>query len=64
MLSPTIFFFHDVKNDIVKNDKLTKDKKTASHHIVSTNFFILNEIRIADKIRDLNSYRFYIPLKV
>jgi len=65
MLSPTIFFFHDVKNDIVKNDivkndKLTKDKKTASHHIVSTNFFILNEIRIADKIRDLNSYRFYI----
>ena len=63
MLSPTIYFFHDLRNDFVKSDKLTNLKKEVAHHVVSSNFFSMNEITIANKIRELNSkndFRFYI----
>jgi hypothetical protein len=66
MLSPTIYFFYDIRNDLVRNasernDKLTK--KEFAHHIVSSSIFVMNEIAIANKIRELNSqnsFRFYI----
>ena len=57
MLSSTIFFFHDLTTK--DNKKKTKDKMV--HHIVKTNFFVLNEISIADKIRDItDEEQFYI----
>jgi hypothetical protein len=68
MLSPTIYFFHDLRNDYVKNnliksndkkDIITKKKETV-HHVVSSNFFSMNEIVIANKIRELKSKHFYI----
>jgi hypothetical protein len=58
MLSPTIYFFHDLKKDSIK-DFITK-KKEFAHHVVSSNFFSMNEIIIANKIRQLNSQNFYI----
>ena len=66
MLSPTIFFFHELTKSLntdTDTDTDTKPKKDA-HHIVETNFFVMNEIGIADKIRELNfkdgMSRFYI----
>jgi hypothetical protein len=63
MLSSTIYFFHDVSESETKKRTDTKPVKDA-HHIVSNNFFSMNEIRIANKIRDLNAkngmQRFYI----
>jgi hypothetical protein len=67
MLSPTIYFFHNAKSndkkDDAMNDLVTK-KKEMVHHVVSSNIFSMNEIVIANKIRELNSknseVRFYI----
>lgn len=78
MLSSSIYFFCDcsTKSDTKEDSSLIKD----THHIVSNHFFSMNEIAIANKIRDLNTkmgfgfgfgfgFRFYIfdsarPLKV
>jgi hypothetical protein len=72
MLSSTIYFFCDssTKTDTKDDSSLIKD----AHHIVSNHFFSMNEIAIANKIRDLNTkfgfgFRFYIfdsarPLRV
>jgi len=57
MLSSTIYFFHRFTNNE------SKTKKEMAHHVVSSNFFSMNEIVIANKIRKLNtkpSFRFYI----
>jgi hypothetical protein len=65
MLSSTIFFFHELtkSNDFVNDTKPQKDN-AAAHHIVEPNFFVMNEIAVADKIRELNLQdglsRFYI----
>ena len=73
MLSSSIYFFHDFSELKLGTD--TKPIKD-THHIVSNHFFSMNEIAIANKIRDLNTkmgfgfgFRFYIfdsarPLKV
>lgn len=66
MLSPTIYFFYDIRNDIERNDLERNDiltKKEYAHHIVSSSIFVMNEIAIANKIRHLNSLngnRYYI----
>jgi len=58
MLSPTIYFFHDIsKLEQVSYNKLTKK---FTHHVVSNNFFSMNEVAIAKKIRELNSKNIYI----
>ena len=57
MLSSTIFFFHDLTKSVSVD---TDTEKDVVHHIVKPDFFITNEIRIADKIRDINSGQFYI----
>jgi hypothetical protein len=57
MLSPTIYFFHNAKSNYKKDNKLTKEN---THHIVTSNFFSMNEIVIANKIRELKSNNFYI----
>ena len=58
MLSSTIYFFHDFSELKLGTD--TKPIKDA-HHVVSNNFFSMNEIRIANKIRELDGIqRFYI----
>ena len=69
MLSSTIFFFHDLTTD--EKDTRPKDlnKGRLAHHIVKSNFFVLNELSIAAKIRDINMGQFYIfntvsPLKI
>jgi hypothetical protein len=70
MLSNSIYFFHDISSN-KKDEQLTNLRITANadstevvHHIVSSNFFSLNEIANADKIRALNDHfirkRFYI----
>ena len=66
MLSNSIYFFHDISSN-KKDEQLTnsqKGKNAAVHHIVTSNFFSLNEIANADKIRALNDHfirkRFYI----
>jgi hypothetical protein len=58
MLSPTIFFFHELTRTVNTDTDFKKDELV--HHIVQTDFFITNELSIADKIRDLNSGQFYI----
>ena len=60
MLSPTIYFFHDLSKDDLVKYKLTNLKKELAHHVVPSNFFSMNEITIANKIRELNSKNFYI----
>lgn len=62
MLSPTIFFFHELSksNDFVTDLKDDTKPKKDAHHIVQTDFFVMNEIAVADKIRELNGGRFYI----
>jgi hypothetical protein len=58
MLSSTIYFFHDF---LETDTKPIKDEMV--HHIVSANFFSMNEINIANKIRNLNiqnGFRFHI----
>jgi hypothetical protein len=70
MLSSSIYFFCDssTRTDTKEDSSLIKD----AHHIVSNHFFSMNEIAIANKIRDLNTkmgFHFYIfnsarPLKV
>jgi|688.fasta_scaffold24017_10 hypothetical protein len=72
MLSSTIYFFHDIRNDLKRNDLKRNDlkrndeskkKKEFAHHIVSSSIFVMNEIAISNKIRELNSqnsFRFYI----
>jgi len=74
MLSSTIYFFCNLDSNDKQLTKYEKDKGFAhkvgsahkvgfAHHIVSSNFFSLNEISIANKIRTLNSqngFRFYI----
>ena len=56
MLSSTIFFFHDFKKEAK-----TRVKDEHLHHIVKTSFFVLNELYIADKIRNINDEgQFYI----
>jgi hypothetical protein len=62
MLSPTIYFFHNAKSND-KKDIIIKKKETV-HHVVSSNFFSMNEIVIANKIRELKSKYFYIFDKV
>jgi len=62
MLSKSIYFFYDFSKD---ENTLTKKKdQSVIHHIVSLNFFSLNEIDNADKIRQINplgyEYRYYI----
>ena len=58
MLSSTIYFFHDFSELKLGTD--TNPVKDA-HHVVSNNFFSMNEIRIANKIRELDGIqRFYI----
>jgi hypothetical protein len=62
MLSKSVYFFYDFAKD---EKTLTKKKdQKMIHHIVSLNFFSLNEIDNADKIRLINSfgyeYRYYI----
>jgi len=68
MLSNSIYFFHDISSN-KKDEQLTNHIKgiTANalvHHIISSNFFSLNEIANAEKIRALNDHlirkRFYI----
>ena len=72
MLSNSIYFFHSISSN-KKDEQLTNPRKgknadtsasTAVHHIVSSNFFSLNEIANAGKIRQLNDHfirkRFYI----
>jgi hypothetical protein len=51
MLSKSIYFFYDIKDE----KQLTKktDQKTI-HHVVSLNFFSLNEIENVDKIKQNN----------
>ena len=62
MLSKSVYFFYDFDKE---EKPLTKkmDQKVI-HHIVSLNFFSLNEIDNADKIRQINplgyEYRYYI----
>ena len=57
MLSPTIYFFHDLDSN---KDFITNLKKELAHHVVSSNIFSMNEIAIANKIRQLNSQNLYI----
>lgn len=62
MLSKSVYFFYDFAKD---ENTLTKKKgQKMIHHIVSLNFFSLNEIDNADKIRQINplgyEYRYYI----
>jgi len=62
MLSKSIYFFYDFSKD---ETILTKKRsQKAIHHIVSLNFFSLNEIDNADKIKQINplgyEYRYYI----
>jgi hypothetical protein len=68
MLSNSIYFFHNISSN-KKDEQLTNHRKGISanafvHHIVSSNFFSLNEIANAEKIRRLNDHfirkRFYI----
>jgi hypothetical protein len=60
MLSPTIYFFHNVRTNIVRNDDIITKKKETVHHVVSSNVFSMNEIAIANKIKKLNSQNLYI----
>ena len=57
MLSPTIFFFHELtkSKDFVTDTKHDTKPKKDAHHIVQPDFFVMNEIAVADKIRDLNT---------
>jgi hypothetical protein len=57
MLSPTIFFFHELPRtvNVVTDIKYDKKPKKGAHHIVQSDFFVMNEIAVADKIRDLNT---------
>ena len=69
MLSSTIFFFHDLKDTKLTKERPGLKKNGNVHHIVKSNFFALNEIHIAAKIRDINMGQFYIfdtvsPLKI
>ena len=62
MLSKSVYFFYDFAKD---EKQLTKKKdQNVVHHLVSLNFFSLNEIDNADKIRQINpldyEYRYYI----
>jgi hypothetical protein len=61
MLSKSVYFFYDLSKD---EKILTKREQNVIHHIVSLNFFSLNEIDNADKIRQINplgyEYRYYI----
>ena len=62
MLSPTIFFFHELtrSKDFVTDTKPQKD----AHHVVEAGFFVMNELSIADKIRDLNADKWYQPFYI
>jgi len=60
MLSPTIYFFHNIRTNIVRNDDIITKKKETVHHVVSSNIFSMNEIAIANKIKKLNSQNLYI----
>ena len=51
MLSKSIYFFYDIKDEKQLTKK--KDQKTI-HHIVSLNFFSLNEIENVDKMKQIN----------
>jgi len=61
MLSKTVYFFYDIKEE---KQLTTKREQKMIHHIVSLNFFSLNEIDNADKIRQIDplgyEYRYYI----
>jgi hypothetical protein len=63
MLSKSIYFFYDFAKD-EKQLTTTKKEQNMIHHIVSLNFFSLNEIDNVDKIRQIDplgyEYRYYI----
>ena len=61
MLSDTIYFFHDIKNDESKTNMKIKSKFV--HHTVKSSLFTMNEIAVSKKIRELNAkngFKFYI----
>ena len=61
MLSDTIYFFHDIKNDESKTNLKIKSKFV--HHTVKSSLFTMNEIAVSKKIRELNAkkgFKFYI----
>jgi hypothetical protein len=67
MLSNTVYFFYDfslneMKNEIENNNNNNK-KNTYVNHLIKSNIFSLNELKIASKIRNLNTstnFRYYI----
>lgn len=62
MLSKSVYFFYDFSKE--ENTLTKKRDQKMIHHIVSLNFFSLNEIDNVDKIRQINplgyEYRYYI----
>lgn len=60
MLSPTIFFFHELTRTVEPDTKPKKD----AHHVVEAGFFVMNELSIADKIRDLNADKWHRPFYI
>ena len=62
MLSNTVYFFYDVSLNEMENE-MENNKHEFVNHIVKSNIFSLNEIKNANKFRNLNTninFRYYI----
>lgn len=63
MLSNTVYFFYDLSLNEGKNELENEKKEAFVNHIVKSNIFSINELKIANKIRNLNTntnFRYYI----
>ena len=63
MLSNTIYFFYDLSLNKIENELKKKKNNTYVNHLVKSNIFSLNELKNANKIRNLNTntnFRYYI----
>jgi hypothetical protein len=64
MLSNTVYFFYDFSLNEMENEiENNNNKNTYVNHLIKSNIFSLNELKIASKIRNLNTntnFRYYI----